>query len=434
VARAASPPVPQLSECVAGAATGIARAVSQRLLISETLPVHLAGPGQAGRRRSYWDRGGLAGGDIGLAVLAAALEECHPGEGWGEAGISCLQKAVASATSRDASLYSGLAGLAYAGHLLDRSDGFGLRVSEKVEPVLLRRTAQQVEAVRAITRRDSTSVFDLISGLTGQCVYLLSAASGAAQAAGQEAISALVWLLRPGGDEGLHWACAPPGRRAGRASAVSLNLGLAHGMPGVLALLSIAELSGRSAPGALEAVEWNAGWLLRNITDDSYGPNWPAMRDLEPQPTRPYPRAAWCYGAAGLGRALMLAADALGDRPLKATGASLLVTSYRRLAHSLVQAGAGFCHGLSGVLYLLAQAAADYPSAALERARSALLGHLISMYDDDLKFGFSFPAVDNPARDSQHPGLLTGAAGVALALMKAATGRPLGSDRVFLAA
>ena len=434
MARTASPPVPQAPEYLAVVAAGIARAVSQRLLISETLAAHLAGEGPASSRRSYWDCGGLAGGEIGLAVLAAALEESYPGEGWGEAGIGCLRRAVVSTPLQDASLYSGLAGLAYASHLLGQSDGFGLRVISKVEPVLLRRTAQQVKAVRTITRRDSTSVYDLVSGLVGQCVYLLAASSEAARAAGQEAISALVCLLAPSDDEGLHWACAPPGRRAGRAAAVSLNLGLAHGMPGVLALLSIAELSGRSTPGALEAVQWNANWLLRNITDDSYGPNWPTMRALEPGATTPYARAAWCYGAAGLGRALMLAADALGDPQLKATGAGLLVASYCRLAGSLYQAGAGFCHGLSGVLYLLAQAAADYPATDLERARSDLLSHLIGMYDDDLTFGFTFPAADNPARDPQHPGLLTGAAGVALTLMKAATGRPLGPDRVFLAA
>jgi hypothetical protein len=213
-----------------------------------------------------------------------------------------------------------------------------------------------------------------------------------------------------------------------------LNLGLAHGMPGMLALLAIAELEGRSTPGGLDVVRWNAGWLVDNLVTDCYGPNLAAMlREGEPAPS-PYPRSAWCYGAAGVGQTLVLAGRAVADRQLIEVGLELLAGSRRRLISQLEQAVPGFCHGVSGVLYLLVSAGATQPGPDLRDGDVTLLAHLLGAYDDDLPFGYSVPASDNPARDPHHPGLLTGVAGVALALLKAATRRSLPSDRLFLTA
>ena len=123
---------------------------------------------------------------------------------------------------------------------------------------------------------------------------------------------------------------------------MALNLGVAHGMPGLLATLSIAEGSGRHTPGGPEAIEWNAGWLLRNTVEDEYGPNWPAMVFEGGTSTRPYDRAAWCYAPVGVARALILASSIVGDRQLATAALELLTCSFAAADSPLARGGIGF--------------------------------------------------------------------------------------------
>ncbi len=413
-------------------AARIALVVSQRLLITEDLSAHWAATGSDSRRQTLWNAGGVAAGDAGLAVLAACLDNCYVDDGWDEAGERRLSRAFTNVAARDVSLFSGLTGLAYATHLLCKSGERRNNLTGQLEAILLSRIAEQVEAVRSFDERYAVSTFDLISGLVGQCVYLLSCESDASDAVCREALSALAWLCGPGADE-FRWACTPLGAPS-MSNTVVMNLGLAHGMPGILAILSIAELAGRGTPGGPEVVERNAEWLVRNLSLDEHGPNLPAMRARD-QPTAPvYPRAAWCYGAAGVGRALTLCGEAVGSHRLRDIGLELIRASYRRLKPVLAESGLGFCHGVGGILYLLAVSAAEFPNSDLEEAKSTLLDHVVAAYQDYLPFGFTFPMCDSQDRDPHHPGLLTGAAGVALSLLKATTPRSLPSDRLFLTA
>ena len=86
------------------------------------------------------------------------------------------------------------------------------------------------------------------------------------------------------------------------------------------------------------------------------------------------------------------------------------------------------------MVYILAETTAEHDDAVLDGALNALVSHVVGSYRDELPFGFAFPLRDSPARDPHHPGLLTGAAGLVLALLKAATGCRAPSDRLFLIA
>src|SRR5690606_33605046 len=100
-----------------------------------------------------------------------------------------------------------------------------------------------------------------------------------------------------------------------------LNFGLAHGVPGPLALLSLAWSAGFRVPGQDEAIETMADWLLDwREYDESGRPYWTSYISLGcytgrgELPAPPPARPSWCYGAAGIARALGFAGGAL-SRP-----------------------------------------------------------------------------------------------------------------------
>ena len=157
----------------------VARAISCRLLVTDLVPAHLAETDTTGRGQASGDAAGIAGGDAGLALLAAALEGTHPGEGWAEAGLTFLRRALSCASTQDCSLFSGLAGAAFSAHAVTVPSGVASPIADRLEELLLPRIERQVDAVRRMSCRDTVSTYDLVSGLAGQCVYLMTCVSRA---------------------------------------------------------------------------------------------------------------------------------------------------------------------------------------------------------------------------------------------------------------
>src|SRR5699024_5325079 len=103
-----------------------------------------------------------------------------------------------------------------------------------------------------------------------------------------------------------------------------INLGLAHGLPGPLALLSIAALQNVVRPKLQEAIRNLADWLVSQHIVDSYGINWPSF-SVDREVQQKGSRTAWCYGAPGLVRSLYLAALALKDAELRTFSVNALL-------------------------------------------------------------------------------------------------------------
>lgn len=176
------------------------------------------------------------------------------------------------------------------------------------------------------------------------------------------------------------------------------DCGLAHGAAGPLAVLSL--LAGRSAAAAeiaRPAVARLAGWLLDVAHRDEWGTSWPAGvagDERYPSPRR----ASWCYAVPGIARALWPAGEAL-DEPAYRPAAQEAMDELPAAREAWGLDGLGVCHGLAGLMLLTASFA---PVEALF---------------DDLCAAYG----SRPVEDS---GLLSGAAGIALALLAVTHGTP----------
>lgn len=274
---------------------------------------------------------------------------------------------------------------------------------DAVDRATLRLTEQRLEAAQARMRRDALPAlreFDLIFGLTGLGVYLLSVHPSSALL--RDVLAYLVEITHPvttpGGDIPGWWTPNSPadhpdaGFPAGHA-----NLGLAHGAAGPLGLLATAALSGIEVRGGSEAMNRILA-VYDTWRRDEPTVWWPEWVGEGPHPQQHPGRPSWCYGAAGIAWTHHLAGRALGDRDrqLGAEHALLATADARRLTQLTHP---GLCHGQAG-LRLILDRAADYAVLPQLRARQ-------------------LPALSPTAAEG--PGLLDGQAGLELARAGAAT-------------
>ena len=190
--------------------------------------------------------------------------------------------------------------------------------------------------------------------------------------------------------------------------APALNLGVAHGVAGVLAALNVALPEERALARRFVDLILAASHVVDGARRwDGY---W--QRD-----TVPPPRRAWCYQTVGIAAVLHDRALLDRDEELRAQAVSALDGTLHEPEPAAVWDDA-LCHGRSGValIYSRIETADD----RFVRAARALARTVLSQYRDDVPFGYrSFNLVDGIFED--RPQFLDAALGVAMFLIDAAT-------------
>ena len=414
-------------------------------------PAQLADAVAAAARQSQyadllpWRPASLAMGHAGIAVLCAEMDRREPGGGWDRAGHHHLAVAVAGTTPYDVSLFSGLAGVGFAAALLAAGRPRYTRLLRTVDATLAP-TVERAASRLAVADGCAAHDYDLVSGLTGMGVYLLAQYQLSPRSArgepGETLTRALSTLARLLGypDYPRRWH-TPVDLAAGslRESYPSghHNCGLAHGVAGPLALLSIGLIEGIEVPEGRAAIDVTAGWLIEQRTGTWQEPDWPdavPLDQAEPLPAgEPPGRAAWCYGAPGVARSLWLAGTAVDRADWRELAARTIRAVARRPSEMWWLSTPTFCHGRAGLLQVLRRFAEDLADPSLAATADVLAADLAAEYDPASVLGVRSVEPEGVLVD--HPGLLDGAPGVALALLGLAgdDGRPqAGWDRMFL--
>jgi hypothetical protein len=332
-----------------------------------------------------WSRLSLADGLPSVALLHAVLGAQRPESVAAARAFLRATLATREITERQG-LYYGIPAVAFCLRIL--LVGRQSEDSERLQALLDERTAEIADETRAH--------HDVINGLTGLGRVLLDAGEGHRPTV-RKILVELVALLRE----------VPAGA----------DLGLAHGIAGPLALLATAIRRDVVVPGQYEAVRATARWLDERVRLDLDGPYWPLLDGSVVQAAAPA-WAAWCRGPLGTAVGLRAAALAL-DEPdwLYLAHAAMTATARRSLrAPRTSEAEPGLCHGAAGALAVTA---------------------LVARHDHHLELAgladrFAQRVLDEVSAAPQaefvtatRPGLLVGAAGVALALH---TWRSLRSD------
>lgn len=362
-------------------------------------------PAEATARQS------LANGAAGAALLH--IERAMTGSGtWGSADAQ-IRDATSGPidASQRAALYYGAPAIAFVLHAAAADGVTRYRSAAETLDVYVEQLAHwRLEAAADREARGIAAAFgeyDLFYGLAGIGSLLLRRMSGSDILA--DVLRYVIGLTQPhrqDGEELPGWWVAHDPDPILPTPGGHVNAGMAHGAAGLLALLALAVHRGVVVEGQIEAIEFLAAWFDQWQQDSDDGPWWPQwltradLRTGRPTQTNPG-RPSWCYGTAGIARALQLAAIATRDptRRRAAEDAMTACLSDQQL-HRITEPG--LCHGLAGVYQTAYRAAHDADTPAIRQRLPALAAALAQH--------------QAAGQHAATAGLLTGDAGVGLTL------------------
>jgi len=366
----------------------------------------------------------LAKGTAGQAVALAYLARQWPGEGFEKTSHELLSAAGNSVASERMTigLMQGFTGIAWAVNHLSWG---GEDATEQIDDAL----------IGLLEKPGWRGEYDLVSGLAGIGTYGL-------ERAGTEAGLRLVELVvdrlieRSETIDGRTRWFTPPefilAAKLGRAPKGFYNLGMAHGLPAVVAFLADACEAGIAVDKALPVLRGAVEYLLSERLDGADS-TWPYFvgEEVEIMPAR----LAWCYGDLGVLSALRRAVAVTGDETWGAALHTGLDRVLKRSPETSGVTGVSLCHGTAGLALMFARLSFHLDSEELAAEAARWIEATLRLQDPSKPLG-GFSVWDPDSRDEegdvQGPGLLAGIAGVALALLACASRHAPSWDRALM--
>lgn len=397
-----------------------------------------AGEDPADRRQ---DQGfSLAGGAAGLALFYGYLAKAAEAAGERHTARSdqFLEQAIEAlaTTPMRPALYSGFTGVAWAAEHLNRlvneeewqaGGADDEDMSEEIDASLLTALAAPW-----------TGDYDLINGLVGFGVYALERVPRPSAVRCLEAIvDRLAETAKSIGD-GVTWFTPPellPSFNRQQTPNGYYNLGVAHGVPGVIALLADACRRSIRPERTRPLLEGAVRWVVSQHLTERRGACFPSWVEpgIETQPSR----LAWCYGDPGIAATLLYAARSIGMEEWERTALDIASHAARAAPEDSRVLDVGLCHGALGLAHLynrihqagggelFADAARLWYRLGLEMRRpvGGIAGFEAWLPGPGMQLGWR-----------TDPGFMTGAAGVGLALLAGLTFIEPEWDRLLLVA
>ncbi|MET9869039.1 lanthionine synthetase C family protein [Streptomyces sp. NPDC006386] len=407
---------------------------------ADTIAERLAAPQDVRslhHRQGWWPQS-LAHGAVGVALLH--IERARTGQGPWQRAHDWLACAAAEPAvgGPDSHLYYGAPALAFALHAAADRPGRYARALDSVDQYVTTAIRDRLNGAHARMDRGempTLAEFDAIRGLSGMAALLLHRDLHVDVL--REILTYLVRLTEPVKHDGEllpgWWShLAPSGKTSPDYPEGHANNGLAHGISGPLAVLSLAARRGVTVEGHLDAIARILAWLDRWQQEGSVGPWWPywiTREQLRSGTTGPGPsRPSWCYGTAGFARVQQLAALALQDVPRQQAAEIALLRAMTDPGQLGATVDVSLCHGFAGLAHITKLVAADAITPGLAECLPRLLAPITDIAPGTLADSL----IDPPGGGDI--GLLEGAAGTALALTSFHTGTPSASgwDTCFL--
>ena len=336
------------------------------------------------------------------ALLYGYLAAAKPEPLWITRAAEHLNNAIDHAQSLmpNLSLYGGLCGLGwtiehlgYIGGGSDEEDDSNSDVDSAV--------------LRALESGPWSGPYDLISGLVGFGVYFLERLPRESAAHGIRVVISQLETLSERAGNVITWRSRPdllPEWQRKRCPDGYYNLGVAHGIPGVLFLLNEASESGLD-DRARRMLERAMEWFLRQKRPPGglscFSP-WLAPGESADC------RLGWCYGDLGIAAVLLQITRRAGRPDWREFAEALLEHC---LAWPMERSGindAPLCHGAAGAAHIFNRI---YQSEGGDRCRDTA----IAWFEQTLAMWQTAAEIDEFGQSA--PAFLDGSIGIALALL-----------------
>jgi lantibiotic modifying enzyme len=379
----------------------------------------------------------IGGGDAGIALFFSYLARAAEKPSYLRSSQRHLEGAIESlaVTPMSPDLYAGFTGIAWAvEHLRARSSASGVGLEDPNEDIdaALESGLSEAGSNAAWLQR-----YDLLYGVTGLGIYALERLPGAGARRILELIVERLAFLSSETSDGITWF-TPPGQLPARALLRTpegyFNLGVAHGIPGVIAFLGRVCAAGVAEPRSRELLKGAVRWTLAQRRPRGDRVDFPAWVASSGNP--PADRVSWCYGNPGIAVALLIAARAVGELQWEEEAIELARTCAERpFVESRVQE-ACLCHGGAGNGHLFHRLFLATGDTRFREVAVAWYARALALRTPGVGIaGYQSLDLDDNDREvwRPHAGFLTGIAGIGLALLAATTDIEPAWDRLLLA-
>lgn len=384
-----------------------------------------------------WDDLSLANGYPSLVLLFSALQK----RGLSEDGIAHqyvlkIKEKIEAEGLFDLSLFGGISGLCFA---IQQASMGGQRYQKMLEALntfLLDGVDRMYLAPIKEKRRKnlpcSARLYDPIQGICGIGRYALENIHDSRFLDLVTNITkSLISLSQPFTYKGQQipgWFLSPNDSLNAKNRSLypngTFNLGLAHGVTGILAFLSIAYLRGIQLEGQKEAIDRISTWIRDRSFVGKSGIMWPYCISWEEEVQgKPFSkidsRDAWCYGVPGIARTLFVAGKAIGNQDLKSFAATAFRNIFLRSPEKWNLPGPTLCHGIAGLLLITREMSKEEGLEDLDHQVKELENLLLSFYKSSSPWGFQDIELGPHGKSYEvnKPGFLEGTAGVLLTIL-----------------
>ena len=356
-----------------------------------------------------------------LCILFSELHAHFPDRGYDECAhryLEIVNNALADQPVRSLSLFDGLCGVGYAAYCMSdhgrRYQSFIGQLNQMIAEI----AQETVEACREKPLNEFC--YDIMYGLSGTAEYLLNFGSDKKIRSVLEGILRYLTYLCRIGEDGYPLFAV----NADQSYLISrnrdkdikyVNLGLSHGIPGILQVLCRTYDNGISVPGQKEAIQFLAGYLRDLCVQQGEEIFWEAQKILNVVAEPEAARDAWCYGTPGVAYSLLSAARILEDELMKSLAIYGMKCSMKRMKEIISPT---FCHGLSGLCSLsrrFYEITGDREFLELELAG---IDKIMEMYREEFPFGFKdTEIIRGQVVDKDIIGMLSGSCGILLTIL-----------------
>lgn len=361
-------------------------------------------------------QGATLGGYFGTAILQTVVS-CMDGDqhelNMARAFRDKVAAHLAESPIRTLSLYGGLSGCAWTLNwihekLAEPSADISFLLDE-IDTVILDR----------LTNSEWTGHYDLITGLVGIGTYALSRnKKGDSPRIVEAVISKLQQLNIASGR--MSWWITPPPLMTSELETEAYpdglrNLGIAHGIPGVILFLASAIRHGYSTQKVRALLNSSANFIISTILPEEFSSSFSFIAE-----SKRSSRMAWCYGDPGVAMALSSAGKALDDSNIRNIGKTILLKSIAVSESDVGIVDASVCHGTAGLALLYYRSYQDSGDILLLDASKSWMRKTYAFRQEGCgNCGYlTFHPVER--RFFEDDSYLTGATGVALALLTVA--------------
>ena len=372
----------------------------------------------------------LAGGTAGLAIFSSYLSRAGSRRRWQPAALRFLREAgdAVESVTMAPSLYGGFSGVAWAMAHVDKklSDGDEGYATDSVDDALN----------DYVNRPGWDGEYDLVGGLVGLAVYALERLPARA------AVECLVGIvdrleeIAETAREGVTWFTPPahlPDWQREQCPGGYYNLGLAHGVSGVIVVLGATCAAGIRPRKARKLLDGAVTWLLSQELENGAGSRFPAW--VAPGAKPEASRSAWCYGDPGIAAALLCAARSVDQPDWERKAIEIARGVATRSPDETGVMDAGLCHGAAGLVHVLNRYYQATGDETLGEAARFWFERTLAMRRPGEGVGgfLALGAKEDGTRYwEDDAGILTGASGIALALLAATTPVEPAWDRMLL--